>query len=126
VSESPSRAIDDEGIQAVKGQLATLHANGYIHGDVRYANIVWNGAASRLIDFDYARQISTEPHYVSMYVTEGIPERHPCAAAGHLMEAEHDNEAIERIEKCKDEITGMAVAHTGTPEKNKVEMVVNC
>ena len=43
--------------------LQSVHGAGYIHGDVRFANIIYDGKATHLIDYELARERTASPSY---------------------------------------------------------------
>ena len=74
--------------------LDKLHKEGYVHGDIRLANLIF-GDDSRdgyLIDYDLSGRhgISTYPagYYFHLSV------RHPDARAGNLMLQSHDRHSL--------------------------------
>jgi hypothetical protein len=62
--------------------VGRLHANGYVHGDIRLANIVFGDGVDEawLIDFDYAGKLSDNAVYP--YGWQRNTERHPDAREG--------------------------------------------
>jgi serine/threonine protein kinase len=53
---------------SVVDRLIELHSEGYVHGDIRPFNIVFNGMESRLIDLDLGGKLSERPIYPVGYV----------------------------------------------------------
>jgi hypothetical protein len=71
-------------------QVAALHKDSLVHGDIRAANVLFGETEAFLIDFDFAGTDGTE-HYPAGYVTKGLEvERHPDAVEGALITREHD------------------------------------
>ena len=69
--------------------LQRVHGAGYIHGDVRFANIIYDGKATHLIDYELARERTASPRYPLTY-SRDFPERHSAAWPNNLMEVSHD------------------------------------
>ena len=78
--------------------LHRLHQSGYVHGDIRKANLVFdpkNDDRAWMIDFDLAGVDSTNypPTYNSMH----IMERHKDARANRPMRKVHDRHALYQV-----------------------------
>ncbi|MCW5672722.1 MAG: phosphotransferase [Hydrogenophaga sp.] len=68
--------------------LRVLHNAGIVHGDIRIANILYYGDnQAALIDFDFAGRAGIDSYPLTM---ASIPERHPEARGGELMQKAHD------------------------------------
>lgn len=74
-------------------QLQSMHNAGFVHGDIRLSNMVFNPMhpnQSRLIDFDMAGEASTRT-YPEGYTTElEDAERHEGASEFETLEKDHD------------------------------------
>lgn len=68
--------------------LLKLHENGYVHGDVRLANIIFGTDTAWIIDFDICNRVNAS--YPEDYNHINIPERHREARANMPMKKEHD------------------------------------
>ena len=69
--------------------LQSVHGAGYIHGDVRFANIIYDGKDTHLIDYELARERTASPRYPLTYSSR-FPERHRAARPNNPMEVSHD------------------------------------
>jgi serine/threonine protein kinase len=58
-------------------ELQELHLKGYVHGDIRCYNIVFNGNLGRLIDFDYSGMdtVIKYPRDYNNVLSDGIRQR---------------------------------------------------
>ena len=72
-----------------------MHSRGYVHGDVRLANIVFSKENSYLIDFDFVGR-HKQTRYSGGY-NSNLPERHEQAVTGNLMMYEHDRISLSYI-----------------------------
>src|SRR5258706_13244737 len=85
-----------ESIDKLCGGVGALHLAGYVHGDVRDANIlVDKEGQAQLIDFDWSEQAGTarQPSLVNPQakrVAGGEP--------GHLIKTQHDTDMLELYE----------------------------
>ena len=70
----------------VKPRTPPHYERGYVHGDIRLINIVFNEGRSYLIDFDLAR--AEGDSYPSGY--QPFPVRHPEAVEEWVMKKQHD------------------------------------
>lgn len=85
-----SEISTDAGLKIIE-QLQCIHSRGYVHGDVRHANIIVSGDDATLIDYDYTSPISESPRYPPGYHgNDVIPCRHCDARAGSSMHCLHD------------------------------------
>ena len=85
-----------KSVSQFKGALTTLkllHESGYVHGDIRLANIIFTDDSSYLIDFDLTRKVKTR--YPIGYSVLG--ERHKGARSGEEMLYEHDRHSMSKI-----------------------------
>ena len=82
---------------SVLKQLHDIHLRGYVHADIREANIVFGPTSDRakIIDFDLAAAEGTE--YPQDYNHRQIYERHRKARAGHTREYSHDRFSLSQI-----------------------------
>lgn len=76
-------------------KLLDMHRKDVVHGDLRFANIVFSEANifplySKLIDFDYSgvEGETTYPDRFNVDIPDG--KRHPTALPGELLRKEHD------------------------------------
>eukprot|EP00824_Muranothrix_gubernata_P024293 TRINITY_DN698_c1_g1_i6.p1 TRINITY_DN698_c1_g1~~TRINITY_DN698_c1_g1_i6.p1 ORF type:complete len:744 (+),score=136.39 TRINITY_DN698_c1_g1_i6:197-2428(+) len=69
--------------------LARLHDRGYVHGDIRASNIVF-GAASRLIDYDFAGKCGVTRYPSGFCTSINDGKRHPSAQGLRPITIEHD------------------------------------
>ncbi len=74
--------------------LGSLHANQVVHGDIRLSNIVFAGAQSSLIDFDFSGQhgVKKYPPGFNLEILDGY--RHARAKENAFLELEHDLYAL--------------------------------
>lgn len=79
----------------IVNDLEKLSDSGYVHGDIRQENLVFNGDHASIIDFDMAGHVG-DP-YPSAYNHIDIPERHWEARAGMAKKTEHDVFALSVI-----------------------------
>ena len=88
-------------LEKVVRDLKTLHENDIVHGDVRFANIVFgkDGGSAYLIDYDFAAKINENPRYPKGYVGRegGIEERHKDASSLEYMHMKHDTYSMGQI-----------------------------
>lgn len=63
--EGPQYALSSKDFIPVVSFLQNMHENGYVHGDIRCANIVFNKC---LIDFDLGGRLQDSPTYPDGYV----------------------------------------------------------
>ena len=68
--------------------LASLHKLGFVHGDVRFENIVFYGETSVIIDYDLVR--TEKSSYPQSYNWSDIDCRHHDAYPGSPMRIHHD------------------------------------
>ncbi len=87
--EGNHKATSLQQLLCVALQLERLHSQGYVHGDVRVTNMVFNDDAGSLIDFDFCRVVSDSTRYCSGY-SHHLEERHVDARANNCMRIEHD------------------------------------
>jgi hypothetical protein len=83
-------------VSQFKGALTTLkvlHEAGFVHGDIRLANIIFTLDNSYLIDFDLSRKAGSI--YPIGYAVLG--ERHKDARSGTVMLPEHDRHSMSKI-----------------------------
>lgn len=82
-----------DNFRQVAAALQKLHNAGYVHADVRKANIVCTDDGAKLIDFDLTDKIGT--HYPSGYNTD-FEERHPQAtdSDAHSRQIVHDRHSL--------------------------------
>ena len=82
---------------SVLKQLHDIHRRGFVHADIREANIVFGPTSARaqLIDFDLAAAEGTA--YPQDYNHRQIYERHSKARAGNTRAASHDRFALSQI-----------------------------
>jgi serine/threonine protein kinase len=75
--------------------LKNMHSNNICHGDIRFANLVFSGVKSHIIDFDLSTQVGKSAKYPMGY-NGNIPDgyRHPDAKPKALMQVLHDVEAL--------------------------------
>eukprot|EP01028_Stygiella_incarcerata_P014129 TRINITY_DN909_c0_g2_i1.p1 TRINITY_DN909_c0_g2~~TRINITY_DN909_c0_g2_i1.p1 ORF type:complete len:698 (+),score=164.79 TRINITY_DN909_c0_g2_i1:48-2096(+) len=77
--------------------ISLLHEKGYVHGDVRCANIVFGSKESGnawLIDFDFSGKVGRARYPVGWSGNDCIFERHPDANAGKPLEKCHDRYSL--------------------------------
>jgi len=77
--------------------LQKIHDAGFVHGDIRLCNLVFddNGVHSYIIDFDMASKESDDNVYCEGYSDkEIIKKRHPEAFEKKKMERKHDRHSI--------------------------------
>lgn len=76
--------------------MRELHTSGFIHGDIRLSNIVFDRFGdAKLIDFDYAGRIGGTSSYLGDFnplIPDGIRAKGAISAA--IMEPSHDWEAL--------------------------------
>ena len=84
---------------AVAKTLKVLHDKGYVHSDVRDANVVFGNEqdAGYLVDFDLADKEGTR--YPDSYNSASIAERHPTAWRGNPRRYIHDIHALQKLIK---------------------------
>lgn len=76
--------------------LKCIHSLGYVHGDIRLANLLFTaGGRGIILDFDLAEKDGV--CYPMNYITEGIEERHKNAAKGKPRTFQHDVHALQFI-----------------------------
>ena len=91
-------------------KLHKVHTEGYIHGDIREANIIFNDSESDLIDFDLAQGAGgTYPLGYNHFDV-----RHQDARGGFEMKQEHDRHALAKI---------MESVHDANQHKRIIDMV---
>lgn len=78
----------------IMNDLAKLHDNGYVHGDMRKSNLLFSadGTNAWIIDFDLAGKEGT--YYPASYNHSHIDERHKDAKALRPRKKEHDRFAL--------------------------------
>ena len=76
--------------------LSDMHQNGFVHGDVRLANIVFSeDGTSSLIDFDFVGK-----HNISVYFScfnWELEDRDGSARPNSPMKMEHDRVALKNV-----------------------------
>lgn len=77
----------------VVNTLDSLHAQGFVHGDIRVGNIVFHDS-STLIDFDLCRRENDTYHRDYRFYED---ERHKHAKKGNKMKKMHDRYALSLI-----------------------------
>ena len=92
-SHSPTNIHQFYGILCM---LEKLHSNGYVHGDVRPSNLVFDdeGQEGYLIDYDLCGRADQDT-YPFGYCSYDI--RHPDAKEGVLMSKSHDRHSLAKI-----------------------------
>ena len=89
--------------QEIEGKLVALHQAGYVHGDIRGANLMVRKdgfLGFMLIDFDWAGEIGKAQYPINMNVNlkeDGSVKRPVGAYDGELIKAEHDIEMLHKI-----------------------------
>lgn len=78
-------------------QLSTIHNGGYVHGDIRRPNIVFDGNKANIIDFDLAGLESSR--YPAAFNHNHILERHETARSGLCRLKIHDRFSLHAIFK---------------------------
>jgi serine/threonine protein kinase len=68
--------------------LLHLHEQGFVHGDIRAFNMVFNGNDGKLIDFDLSGKVG-ERQYPLGYKSE-LPDAFRCGHSLNLIEKHHD------------------------------------
>eukprot|EP00981_Chlorochromonas_danica_P008760 scaffold2308_cov164-Ochromonas_danica.AAC.10 len=93
--EGTHQPIHVKHLAMVMQKLLDMHSKNVVHGDLRYANIVFSKVNtsplySKLIDFDYSG-VDGEAAYPTRFNLD-IPDgkRHPEALPGELLHKEHD------------------------------------
>jgi len=72
-------------------ELAKLHEQDVVHGDVRAYNMIFvEGCGGKLIDFDYSGKHGTRPYPPGYWRDLEDTKRHVRAVAGQPMRKEHD------------------------------------
>eukprot|EP00048_Salpingoeca_helianthica_P002527 m.58024 g.58024 ORF g.58024 m.58024 type:complete len:678 (-) comp12156_c0_seq1:239-2272(-) len=95
-----------------------MHTAGWCHADIREANMVFThpAAESRLIDFDFARNLSHEganaryPPNWNPSIDDG--KRHPDAKAEETMHFEHDLFALHAVLSLYQPVSGASATRT--------------
>ena len=79
--------VTADGFKGVAQVLEKMHGWGYIHGDVRVQNMVFNrtNRESYMIDFDLSRLETNSPRYPKNYNFQYFHERHSNAQPFSLM-----------------------------------------
>jgi hypothetical protein len=86
--------------QEIEGKIVALHQAGYVHGDIRGANLMVRNDGSvgfMLIDFDWAGEIGKVRYPINVNVNlkeDGSVKRPAGAYDGELIKAEHDIEML--------------------------------
>lgn len=93
-NHSPTNLCQFRGIIAM---LNNLHSKGYVHGDIRLSNLVFDntGNSGYLIDYDLSREMSPNSVYPPGYLEDKI--RHDHAKTGNLMCHSHDRHSFSII-----------------------------
>ena len=76
----------DGDLAVVRGLVSELHRLGFVHGDVRAANVIWDKKRAWLVDFDWAGP----PGSVYPLPLNSELDWHPNANIGAPMRYEHD------------------------------------
>lgn len=77
-------------------RLSDMHKSGFVHGDIRLANMVFSeDAKSYLIDIDFVGKHNHS--YYSSTFNDELDERHTGAKPNRVMMMEHDRHALEYI-----------------------------
>ena len=87
--------------------LCKLHEHNLVHGDIRFANMVFGAEKSFLIDFDFVG-VNDFDCYPSEYNVE-LSERHPGAVARGKMMFIHDRHSLKCI--IEERVSGLADTH---------------
>ena len=76
--------------------LDKLHSNGYVHGDVRQSNLVFDdeGKEGYLIDYDLCGRADQDTYPVGYYVSDF---RHDGARECEIMTKYHDGHSLAQI-----------------------------
>jgi hypothetical protein len=75
--------------------LLHLHEQGFVHGDIRAFNMVFDGMDGKLIDFDLSGKVG-ETLYPLGYKTE-LPDSYRCGVEQQLIEPHHDWYALGKV-----------------------------
>ena len=82
--------------------LSHMHKHGFVHGDIRLANMVCTeDGTSHLIDFDFVGKHGVSDYF--HYFNYKFDERHPEALPGFKMKMEHDRHSLACVieKQCK-------------------------
>jgi hypothetical protein len=71
-------------------QLAKLHAEGLVHGDVRAYNMLFPAAGGVLIDFDFCGSEAVKTYPQGFQIDLPDSKRHESARPGSVLRKEHD------------------------------------
>jgi serine/threonine protein kinase len=75
--------------------LLHLHKQGFVHGDIRAFNIVFDGMNGKLIDFDLSGKVG-ETRYPPGYKTE-LPDSYRCGVMHELVKKRDDWYALGKV-----------------------------
>ena len=85
-------AISKKQFDSLIDLVQRLHDLGWVHGDIRPANMLFGeeDSAVYLIDFDYSRRADVQASYPSHWCSQVEIKRHPDAVANQTMDVQHD------------------------------------
>eukprot|EP01118_Nematostelium_gracile_P002379 TRINITY_DN12607_c0_g1_i1.p1 TRINITY_DN12607_c0_g1~~TRINITY_DN12607_c0_g1_i1.p1 ORF type:complete len:126 (-),score=31.39 TRINITY_DN12607_c0_g1_i1:68-445(-) len=89
--------IKESVLKNLRDAIQKMHDSGYVHGDLRPTNIMWNSDGEvRIIDFDWAGNIgeATYPSTINLALTW-----HPGVKECAKIEPEHDLFQFNRIKE---------------------------
>jgi hypothetical protein len=74
----------------IVNQIEEMHKNGHVHGDLRLANVIFNGEKSQIIDFDWSGEVRKKcyPDGWVLKIPDG--QRHARVKAGRQLLKCHD------------------------------------
>lgn len=104
-------------VTALLQKIHQLHSLGFVHGDIRYINLIFTEDNAYILDLDMAA-VENE-HYRSGYNSD-IKERHPEAMAEQPMKKSHDRYSLHFI------ITRSHLLHLSLVQKDIVEKLLSC
>jgi hypothetical protein len=110
--EGPQYALSPIEFIPVVQFLQTMHENGYVHGDIRCANIVFGRC---LIDFDLGGRVEDAPRYPDGYESN-LPDGARLGRARKHITKWHDWSAL---------LTVIFVLHELAPPETMEEMVTD-
>jgi hypothetical protein len=83
-------------INDIRNVLTQLHQVGFVHGDIRDANIMSDGKLFKIFDFDWGGKIGEARYPMNVFKSESL-WRPDGAVDGALIKAEHDIEMLNEV-----------------------------